>query len=40
LRLTLGKDTTKEEIDYTIGKIKEAVNRLRKISGKILEEFK
>jgi len=39
LRLSLGKDTTKEEIDYTIDKIKEAVGRLRNISGKVLEEF-
>ena len=38
LRLSLGKDTTKEEIDYTIDKIKEAVGRLRNISGKVLEE--
>jgi cysteine desulfurase len=40
LRLTLGKDTTREEINYTISKIKEAVNRLRSISGGVLEEFK
>jgi cysteine desulfurase len=40
LRLTLGKDTTKEEIDYTVDKLKEAVKRLRKISGDVLEEFK
>lgn len=40
LRLTLSKDTTKEEVDYTIDKIKEAVEKLRNISGKVLEEFK
>jgi cysteine desulfurase len=39
LRLTLGKDTTKEEIDYTIDKLKEAVERLRNISGNVLKEF-
>jgi len=40
LRLTLVKDTTKEEVDYTIDKIKEAVKRLRNISGSVLKEFK
>lgn len=40
LRLTLSKDTTKEEVDYTIDKIKESVEKLRNISGKVLEEFK
>lgn len=40
LRLTLGKHTTKNEIDHTVNKIKETVDRLRKISGRILEEFK
>jgi cysteine desulfurase len=39
LRLTLSKDTTKEEVDYTIDKIKEAIEKLRNISGKVLEEF-
>ncbi|MCD6149872.1 cysteine desulfurase [bacterium] len=33
LRITLGKQTTKKELDYTIKKLKEAVKRLRKISG-------
>ena len=32
LRLTLGKDNTKEEIDYTIEAVKECVERLRKMS--------
>jgi cysteine desulfurase len=40
LRITLGKYTTKKEIDYTIEVLKEAVERLRKISGDILKEFK
>ncbi len=39
LRLTLGKHTTKDEIDFTIKKIKEIVERLRKISGDVLKEF-
>ena len=39
LRLTLGKQTTKEEIDFAIKKIKEIVERLRKISGNVLKEF-
>ncbi len=40
LRLTLGKDTTKEKLDYVIDKLKEAVERLRNISGSVLKEFK
>ena len=40
LRLTLGKFTTKEEIDYTIDRMKKAIKRLRKISGDVLAEFK
>ncbi|KKP66759.1 MAG: Cysteine desulfurase [Candidatus Moranbacteria bacterium GW2011_GWE1_35_17] len=40
LRLTLGKHTTREEIDFTIEKIKEIVARLRQISGNVLSEFK
>ncbi len=32
LRITLGKDTTEEEIDYTISTIKEIVKKLREIS--------
>ncbi len=39
LRLTLGKETTREEIDFTIEKIKTIVKRLRKISGNVLDEF-
>lgn len=39
LRLTLGKGTTYEEIDFTIEKIKVIVERLRKISGNVLKEF-
>lgn len=39
LRITLGKNTTREEIEYAIEKIKEVVSRLRQISGQVLEEF-
>lgn len=40
LRLTLGKYTTKKEIDFTVSKVRETVIRLRKISGDVLKEFK
>ena len=40
LRLTLSKDTTKEEVDYVINKLIEIVSRLRSISGNVLKEFK
>jgi cysteine desulfurase len=40
LRLTLGKYTTKQEIDFAISKIRETVIRLRKISGGVFKEFK
>lgn len=40
LRLTLGKYTTKKEVDYAISRMKETISRLRKISGNILKEFK
>jgi cysteine desulfurase len=39
LRLTLGKDTNKPEINIAIKKIKEIVARLRKISGGVLRDF-
>ncbi|MFC1644555.1 cysteine desulfurase family protein, partial [Patescibacteria group bacterium] len=39
LRLTTGKNTTQEEIDFAVDTIKETIERLRKISGKLLEEF-
>ena len=39
IRITLGKNTTKKEIDYTIKTIKETVAKLRKVSGDILKEF-
>ncbi|MFA5232274.1 MAG: cysteine desulfurase family protein [Candidatus Paceibacterota bacterium] len=39
LRLTLGKDTTRKDIDFTVGKIKKAVAKLREISGNVLEEY-
>jgi cysteine desulfurase len=40
LRITLGKHTTKEELDTLIEKTKGIVERLRKISGDVLSEFK
>lgn len=40
LRLSIGKFTTREEIDFTVEKIKEVVARLREISGNVLSEFK
>jgi len=39
LRVSLGKDTTKKEIDIFILKLKEIINRLREISGNILKEY-
>ena len=39
LRLTLGKDTTKKDIDYTSRVIKKVVEKLRKFSGNVLEDF-
>ncbi len=40
LRLTIGKHTTKSELDIVIKKTKEVVKRLRKISGNVLADFK
>lgn len=40
LRLTIGKHTTKKEIDRTITTLKKIVSRLRKISGNVLSDFK
>ncbi|MDO8241108.1 MAG: cysteine desulfurase family protein [Candidatus Moranbacteria bacterium] len=39
LRFTLGKYTTKQEIDAAVKKLKTIVERLRKISGNILGEY-
>ncbi|HEX8974862.1 MAG TPA: cysteine desulfurase family protein [Patescibacteria group bacterium] len=39
LRVTLGKHTTKKEIDELVAKLKEIVKRLRKISGNVLADF-
>lgn len=39
LRFTLGKDTTKAELDYTIGILKKSVNRLREMSP-LFNEYK
>lgn len=40
LRVTLGKYTTREDVDTLIIKTKEAIERLRRISGNVLAEFK
>jgi cysteine desulfurase len=40
LRLTLGKETTKKDIDSMISVLKKIVKRLRGISGDVLKEFK
>jgi len=40
LRLTIGKYTTKNELDFVIKKTKEVVKRLRKISGNVLADFR
>ncbi|MDD3498470.1 MAG: cysteine desulfurase family protein [Candidatus Moranbacteria bacterium] len=39
LRITLGKNNTKEELDIFIKKLKKTVERLRKISGDVLKDF-
>ncbi len=40
LRITLGKDTCKKDLDYFFSKLKKIVTDLRKISGNVLDEFK
>ena len=39
LRLTLSDETTKEEIDFTVDKLKEIIQRLRSMSP-LYEDFK
>lgn len=39
LRVTIGKYTTKKDIDTLISRLKEIVGRLRKISGHVLKDF-
>ena len=39
LRLTLGRQTNKQEIDAVIKALKKTIERLRKISGNVLDEF-
>ena len=39
LRLTLGKDTTKKDIDYTVSAIKKVIKKLRGISGNVLKDY-
>lgn len=39
LRMTLGKYTTKGEIDTAVKKLKNIAGRLRKISGSVLEDY-
>lgn len=40
LRVSIGQYTTREELDIFIEKLKETVERLRSISGNVLESFK
>ncbi len=39
LRVSLGKYTTKNEIDIFIAKLKNILQKLRKVSGKVLQEY-
>jgi cysteine desulfurase len=39
IRFTLGKFTTKKEIDVTVEKLKKIVEKLRKVSGSVLEDY-
>lgn len=39
LRMTLGKQNTKQEIDFAVDKLKRVVTELRKTSGDVLQEF-
>ncbi|MFA6973703.1 MAG: cysteine desulfurase family protein [Parcubacteria group bacterium] len=39
LRMTLGKHTTKQELDITLKKLKVIVERLRQISGNVLSDY-
>jgi cysteine desulfurase len=39
LRLTLGKYTTKKDIEITVNKLKKIIFSLRKISGKVLDDY-
>jgi cysteine desulfurase len=39
LRMTLGKYTTKKDIEIAISKLKEVIGRLRKISGHVLKDY-
>ena len=39
LRVSLGKYTTKKELDIFIAKLKNILQKLRKVSGKVLQEY-
>ncbi len=39
LRITLGKQTTKKEIDITVKKLKKIIQKLREVAGLVLEEY-
>jgi cysteine desulfurase len=39
LRLSLGKDTTRKEIEYTLAKLKKVIGQLRQTSGDVLEDY-
>lgn len=39
LRFTLGKHTTGKDIDAAVNKLKKVIEKLRKVSGKVLEDY-
>ncbi len=39
LRFTLGKHTTRQDIDAAVNKLKKVIEKLRKVSGKVLEDY-
>ncbi|MCL5432881.1 MAG: cysteine desulfurase [Patescibacteria group bacterium] len=39
LRITLGRDTTKQDIEFTIEKLKQSIEKLRKLSGSVLTDY-
>ncbi|PJA86635.1 MAG: cysteine desulfurase NifS [Candidatus Moranbacteria bacterium CG_4_9_14_3_um_filter_42_9] len=39
LRMTLGKYTTKQDIEIAVNKLKAVIGRLRKISGRVLSDY-
>ncbi|MCL5438429.1 MAG: cysteine desulfurase [Patescibacteria group bacterium] len=39
LRITLGRNITKHDIEFTIEKLKQSVDKLRKLSGNVLSDY-